>query len=152
MYPSFIHDITEIFARDLDVLADEVTQTKDENLWLTVPGINNSVGTLALHICGNLRYFVGAVIGEDGFIRNREAEFSNQPISKSEILSEINATKTAVKSALGKLNPSNLSKPMRETPPQHMGRSVGFFLIQLSCHFSRHRGQLDYLRRMLSAR
>jgi hypothetical protein len=39
---------------------------------------------------------------------------------------------------------------MPVTPPQHKGRTIGYFLIQLVAHFQRHRGQLNYLRRMLS--
>ena len=49
-----------------------------------------------------------------------------------------------------RISSDTLDDHMPEPPPQHTGRSIRFFLLQLSCHFSRHSGQLDYLRRMLS--
>ena len=147
---SFIADISEIFIRDLNVLAEEVQQTPEKNLWRIVPGINNSIGTLAIHLCGNLRHFIGAVIGKDGYQRNREAEFSGTQIPLEELLKEIFTTRDAVENAFKILTPEQLEEVMPDTPPQHKGRTIGFFLIQLSCHLSRHRGQLDYLRRILS--
>ena len=58
-------------------------------------------------------------------------------------------TLTWLKNALNKLTSEQLLDPMPDTPPQHKGRSIQFFLIQLSCHLSRHTGQLNYLRRIL---
>ena len=46
----------------------------------------------------------------------------------------------------------DLEMEMPDPPPHHVGKSVGFFLIQLTCHLSRHRGQLDYLRRISKER
>jgi len=143
-------DIGQILVRDLGTMAEEVLSTPPMLLWQTVPGINNSVGTLAWHICGNLRHFIGAVLGEDGYVRRREAEFTVTNLTHEELVEEIKATAAAVDAALRDLNPQRLAEPMSDTPPHHKGRSIGYFLIQLVAHFQRHRGQLDYLRRILS--
>jgi uncharacterized damage-inducible protein DinB len=143
-------DVAQILSRDLSAMADEVRATPDELLWKGLPGITNSVGTLAYHLCGNLQHFIGAVLGNSGYVRRREEEFNRHDLSKEELLQEIAVTIQAVTSALSSLTQDDLSKEMPDTPPQHKGRTVGYFLIQLCCHFSRHRGQLDYLRRMLS--
>lgn len=45
------------FAREIELFPD------DDQIWQTLPGISNSAGTLALHVCGNLQHFVGAVLG-----------------------------------------------------------------------------------------
>lgn len=149
MNHEFLSDIRHIILRDLRVVRDEVDITPDGNLWRTMPGITNSVGTLALHLCGNLRHFIGANLAKDGYMRDRESEFSKRNLSKSELLQVLDDSINAIAAALDKLDPDALDQPMPDPPPQHVGRTVRFFLIQLSCHLSRHTGQLNYLRRML---
>ncbi len=50
---------------------------------------------------------------------------------------------------MGKITKWN--DPMPDPPEQHKGRTIAFFLVQLCCHLSRHRGQLNYIRRILEA-
>lgn len=144
-------DIAHILTRDLGTLSEEVQHTPDELLWTTAPGITNSVGTLALHLCGNLRHFIGNILGHSGYVRDRDAEFAHLPISKSALLHEIEQTKEEINKALLQLSAEDLSREMPDTPPHHKGRSVGYFLVQLCCHFARHSGQLNYLRRIVDA-
>ena len=149
MENAFISDISEIFQRDLEAVINEVNQISEENLWKSHPGIINSVGTISYHLCGNLSYFIGKVLGNDGYIRDKNKEFEPQYFSKEILIQEIRYTQISVKNALNKLTSEQLLDPMPDTPPQHKGRSIQFFLIQLSCHLSRHTGQLNYLRRIL---
>jgi len=65
--PSFIEDMRHIILRDVAVLLDELEQIPEELLWETLPGVQNSAGTLILHLCGNLRHFIGAVLASDGY-------------------------------------------------------------------------------------
>lgn len=145
-------DVREILLRDLQALAEEVVQTPEEHLWEKLEGMPNPVGTLAWHLCGNLRHFVGAGLGADGYLRSRDAEFSLRGLGRQDLLDEIEATRRAVDAALRDLPAERLAEPMPITPPQHEGRTVGFFLVQLCCHLSRHRGQLNAVRRALAAR
>ncbi|MFN5879748.1 MAG: DinB family protein [Flavobacteriales bacterium] len=144
-----IQDVREIILRDLQDLETEVNDTSDHNLWRSVPGITNSVGTLAFHLCGNLRHFIGAVLGKDGYLRMREEEFSRKDLTKEELIREISSTRQAVERALSSLSETQLTEEMPDTPPQHKGRTVGFFLLHWVCHLTTHRGQLNYLRRIL---
>lgn len=143
--------VRHILTRDLEALATEVEATPDGDLWRTMPGILNSVGTIAVHLCGNLRHFIGHEIGGDDYVRQREAEFSGTPKPKAEVIAEIARAREAVDGTLSALDPARLADEMPSPPPHHAGRSIGFFLIQLSCHLSRHTGQANYLRRMLAA-
>lgn len=149
---SFLKDTEEIIVRDLGVMKDEIRSTSPDLLWHSETGIINSVGTLSYHICGNLRHFIGAVLGKDGYQRNREDEFSNHSLSQEELVTVIDQTIESVKAAFTQLTEQDLEREMPDTPPQHKGRTIGFFLIQLCCHLSRHRGQLDYLRRIAAAK
>jgi uncharacterized damage-inducible protein DinB len=150
MEHNLTEDIREIILRDLADMASEVEAVPEEHLWTAVPGIINPVGTLSHHLCGNLRHFVGAVLGNDGYARDRADEFDARDLTKNALLDEIQATIEAVNKALSSFDPARLSEPMPDTPPQHKGRTIGFFLVQLCCHLSRHRGQLNYLRRILA--
>ena len=146
-----LESLRHILTRDLQVLANEVLATPDDALWSTIDGVTNSVGTLSVHLCGNLRHFVGHLLGKDGYIRNRDMEFAGTPIPKQEVLLEIENTRAAVDQALLHLDPDILDDPMPSPPAHHEGRSVRFFLMQLTCHLSRHSGQVNYLRRVLTA-
>lgn len=147
----FITDVKHIILRDVGVLIDELDHIPEEKLWRTLPGITNSAGTLVVHLCGNLRHFIGAILGKDGYMRDRDREFSGEPISKKEVYHMVRVTLLALEQAFDKLRPEMLELEMPGTPPHHKGKSVGFFLMQLSTHLSRHTGQLNYLRRILGA-
>lgn len=141
--------IAEILDRDLKKLSDEIQGYADEaQIWKVADGIANSAGNLTLHMCGNLRHFIGATLGGDGYVRNREAEFSSKHISRQKLLSEIEHTKQAVSKALKDLNDEALKK---DYPLNVLGemRTTEFFLIHLVAHFNYHLGQVNYHRRLV---
>jgi hypothetical protein len=143
--------VSEILCRDLRSVAEEVEATPEQDLWSVPAGVINPVGTLAFHVCGNLRHFVGALLGGDGYVRDREAEFTPGQVTKEALLAELSAAGAAVSAGLEGLSPERLAEPMPGAPAQHQGKSVEFFLIQLCCHLAWHRGQLNYVRRILEA-
>lgn len=147
---SLINDTRTIIIRELNSMFQELEEMPEEHLWLSLPGIINPVGSLSHHICGNLKHFIGEKLGQDGYIRNIEDEFKNHHLTKEELLAEIKSTISAVNTSLEKLSNERIHERMPSPPPQHEGRSIGFFLIQLCCHLSRHKGQLNYIRRILA--
>ncbi|CAN5436228.1 hypothetical protein BH11BAC1_BH11BAC1_03180 [soil metagenome] len=144
-----INSIQEILERDLKKFSDEIQQYKDEALiWKTVNGISNSAGNLCLHICGNLRHFIGVTLGSDGYIRNREAEFALKNIPKDKLLAEIEVTIQSVKNTLTALDPEIMKK---NYPLEVLGKitSTEYFLIHLIAHLDYHLGQINYHRRLV---
>ena len=76
-----IETLTKLFLRDLEKLKTEITSFKDEkNIWKISGDIKNSAGNLCLHICGNLQHFIGATLGNSGYIRKRDEEFSRKNV------------------------------------------------------------------------
>jgi len=141
--------LTELYERDLNKLRDEIAQYTDENdLWKTSDGISNSAGNLCLHLTGNLKHFFGAVIGGTGYVRDRDAEFANKNISRSEMLADIDATRNVVLSTLAGLTEEDLDKPY---PIEVFGQpmTTGYFVTHLATHFNYHLGQINYHRRLL---
>lgn len=142
--------ISQILVRDLRSFAADVASMDESDLWRTLPGVNNPVGNLAWHLCGNLRHFIGTQLGGDDYQRQIASEFTARP-SKEELLREMEITAETVERVLTSLPMERLQEKMPNPPPQHSGRSVAYFLVQLVAHFQRHQGQADYLRRLLQA-
>ena len=86
----FVAAAGAILDRDLRTLRRELEAYPDETrLWQTVPGMANTAGTLALHLVGNLRFFVGGTLGDTGYVRNRPAEFSRRDVPRRDLIEEI---------------------------------------------------------------
>lgn len=83
-------DLRVLLVRELKAFEREVEMFPDDELvWKTVPGVTNSAGNLALHVCGNLQHFVGRVLGDTNYVRDRELEFSRSSGSRAELAREI---------------------------------------------------------------
>ncbi len=141
--------LIQLFERDLTKLIKELEAYKIESsMWLLTDTINNSAGNLALHIVGNLNAFIGAEIGNTGYIRQRELEFSLKDIPRSEIILDIQETSTMIKNTLSTISDEDLQK---EYPKVIFKKPMAteFFLIHLSTHLTYHLGQINYHRRLL---
>jgi len=142
--------IAAAFARDLKSLKREIAAYPDErDLWKSVPGIVNPGGNLALHLAGNIRYFVGAVLGSNGYIRDRNAEFTRKDVPRAEVLTDIEAALASVQKGLARVTEGDLEKPYPQ-PIAGQSLTVGDTLLHLVTHLTYHLGQIDYHRRMVT--
>jgi len=141
--------LIQLFQRDLEKLKTEITSYNDKNkMWEVKGKISNSAGNLCLHVCGNLQHFIGAVLGNSGYGRNREAEFNKKNVPVDEIIKEIDQTLLIVKKTLSELD----EKRLKEIYPINVfgyEMTTGFFLTHLTTHLSYHLGQINYHRRLL---
>ena len=141
--------LDKIFERDLLKLEEEIKlYPSEESLWKISGEIKNSGGNLCLHLCGNLQYFIGAILGGTDYRRNRDLEFAGRDIPKKELILEIQKTKKTVKVTLEKIDVFLLEQ---EYPIQVFAYSMTttFFLIHLASHLNYHLGQVNYHRRLL---
>jgi uncharacterized damage-inducible protein DinB len=131
------------FSRELELFQDEAL------IWATAAGISNAVGTLTLHVCGNLQHYVGAVLGNTGYVRDRDLEFSARDISRSLLQANLAKTTEVVRTVLAGLSDQSL----KEDYPDVLGGlrvPTGLFLLHLATHLAYHSGQAGYLRRVLT--
>lgn len=57
-------DLANIYGRELDRLADEITAYEnDTDLWTTMGAQKNPPGSLALHTVGALMHFISGALG-----------------------------------------------------------------------------------------
>ena len=145
-----INSLTELFTRDLTKLKAEINAYSDESkLWMTAKEINNSAGNLCLHLVGNLKHFLGATLGNTGFVRDRDAEFTQKDVPRAELVKGIDEAIAAVKTTLASLDEQNLAKPYPIDFLKKQG-STAFYLLHFSSHLNYHLGQINYHRRLLS--
>lgn len=145
-----LDDLRTIFTRDLDALAREIEAYPHEtDLWTLPGGVPNSAGTLALHMAGNLHHYIGAAIGGCGYVRDREAEFGDRGVPRTELLVKIGAARDAVDAALAGMDPSALEAPFPGKLP-YGDLTAGRFLLHLAVHCGYHLGQVDYHRRIVT--
>lgn len=142
--------LSQLFERDLDKLKQEiVSYTNEDDVWIIKDGIANSSGNLCLHLVGNLKHYVGKILGGIAYERNRDREFTDKNIPVSNLIAAIDETKQAVLQALASLNEEDLEKVY---PLQPLGYEMitADFLIHLYGHLNYHLGQVNYHRRLLN--
>ena len=101
---------------------------------------NEFARDVALHVAGNLRHFVGTVLGGTGYVRQRELEFSRREGSRSEVAAELEAAMREVELGLRALTEATQAAPYAQVvvgvqPP------TGRWLLHLVTHTAFHLGQ-----------
>ncbi len=144
-----IKSFANLFLRDIEKLKTEISSFKDENnIWKISGDIKNSAGNLCLHICGNFQHFIGAVLGNSAYVRNRETEFSRKNVPIRELVAELELTTRVVEKTLNEL----VADKLKEIYPINVfgyEMTTEYFLIHLTTHLNYHLGQINYHRRLL---
>ncbi len=137
------------FQRGLQQVSAELKQYKNPAAcWQTAPGISNPAGNLALHLAGNLQHFIGALLGQSGYQRNRELEFSAREVPLEQINRELEHAGKAIDQVLGNMTEAQLSANY-PVPFQEKTVQVDYMLLHLLAHLQYHLGQINYHRRLL---
>ena len=143
-----------LFQRDLNKLKTEIkTYQKEENIWKVTENITNCGGNLCLHLIGNLNHFIGTLIGETGYVRQRALEFSQKDVPREKLIKMVEDTAVMIDTVLSNLTEADLLKvyPIsvfkEDIYPEKM--TTGFFLVHLTTHLTYHLGQINYHRRLL---
>lgn len=151
-------DLPQTIAEDLAAYYEFVrTQThrwvdplSDEQIWRRPFAHGNTVGHLLLHMTGNLSYYIGARVAENGYVRDREREFTeSEHPDKTEVLAAFDRAIAVVQETIRRQSSQDWLKPYSaEREPEAAER----FHIFLRCagHAYHHVGQLIYLSRELT--
>ncbi|RXM52296.1 MULTISPECIES: DinB family protein [unclassified Chryseobacterium] len=144
-----IESLKTLYSRDLNKLKAEIeAYQNEENLWITDKNISNSAGNLCLHLVGNLNHFIGEQLGNTGYVRERDLEFSLKNVPRAELIEKVEATEIMVNSVLSQLSEEDLKKVYSRMPSEDK-MSTTHFLIHLIAHLDYHLGQINYHRRLL---
>jgi hypothetical protein len=144
-------EIAALIKRDLSTLLRHVEAfPSDEMLWQLVPGVANSAGNLILHLEGNLREYVGRQLGNIPYTRDRDGEFGMKSVGKNDLVRRLEGLVGMIPAVITSLSPAQLESMYPEAVLERE-LTVHGFLVHLYGHLGWHMGQIDYLRRVLTA-
>jgi len=144
------NELAALYARDLTRLVQELRAYPDTaSLWKTVPGVTNAAGSLALHLEGNLREYIGRQLGSIAYTRQRPLEFSTRGVEQSELIARLESVREMVPRVVAALSHGQLDATYPE-PVLGQPTTTRQFLIHLAGHLNYHLGQVDYLRRVIT--
>lgn len=119
----------------------------EEQFWRKPIDPGNSFGHLVLHLTGNLRHFAGARLGNTGYVRDREREFTEpNPPTKAVAMTQLDDAVAEYRRVVTNLGAERLVSPHPDA--DKMG-SVVNGLVRLVAHFALHRGQMSYISRLV---
>jgi len=145
LFLTFSHDRLKLFHSRI---ADCLGRLSDEQIWMRGSENENSIGNLVLHLCGNVRQWIGS--GALGLpdARDRQAEFDARGgSSKAELLARLEATMQQALEGIRTLPPSRLGERITV---QNTDTTVLQAIYQVVEHFSGHTGQIIFATKMLT--
>ncbi len=145
---SFYNDlfITEIRRRLFDEsfprLRKCLSELSESEIWHQTNKNSNSVGNLALHLCGNVRQWIISGLGKEKDERIRDLEFSvERQISTPQLIALIDQIE---KDAARIIDQCTIASMMAIHPVQIYQETGIAILIHVVEHFSYHVGQITY--------
>ena|SRR5580658_674896 len=126
-------------------IEDCVLRLDSDQVW---QGPQNSVGNLVLHLCGNVRQWIGSSIGGAPDVREREREFAvSSRMGTQELLLLLNGTVGDAVAILEGLAPDRLTERVATQDGERFALEV---IYQVVGHFQQHAGQIIFATKLLT--
>ena len=129
-------------------IEDCLARLTPEQIWTRNSENENAVGNLVLHLCGNVRQWIGSGVGGLADHRQRDSEFDARGEKTPAELSEL--LKTTVAQAAGIIREVPASRLTERILPQGYDVTVLEAIAHVVEHFSHHTGQIILLTKMLT--
>jgi hypothetical protein len=137
----------QMAVREIERYASELIELieplSEDQLWSKGCGIPNSIGTLARHLTGNLNHYFGAGILKNGYVRERDKEFTETGLSNARVISDLWDAVRVAKEAVGAIDEAQLDRPYR-SPCGEEYESLAYHIIRLATHMVLHCGEANY--------
>lgn len=140
--------LIDLYTREIDKLKNEMLNFEsDELLWKAPESNIMAAGNICLLIAGSLQHYIGNIIGDSGYFRNKEAEMKARNVSRERLLEEIDNMKQIVVDTLEQMSKTELQKAF---PTNEFEEPVTteFYLIHLLKNVGFHMGQITLLRQL----
>jgi uncharacterized damage-inducible protein DinB len=149
LHAALLHEVEHrLFEESLPRIIECLDKLTNEQIWWRPNETSNSIGNLILHLCGNVRQWIGTGLGNMPDARKRQTEFDERRVIEREILvSELLSTMMMARSII-----SNVTIPdlLMSRPVQTFNETGLTILIHVTEHFSYHTGQIAYITKMLT--
>jgi uncharacterized damage-inducible protein DinB len=149
-------DVARLFldcaARRLELhasrIADCLGRLTPDELWAREGEHENAIGNLVLHLCGNVRQWIGAGIAGEPDVRVRDREFSARDgPSGAELKDRLASVVAAALPVIRGLTPERLAEPLTV---QAYRVTVLEGVYHVVDHFAQHTGQILFATKRLT--
>jgi uncharacterized damage-inducible protein DinB len=119
--------------------------TDDDLYWRPFPSAN-SLQTIVLHLCGNVRQWIMHGVGGQADVRKRPQEFEDQqPLTKAELLGQLSKTVADADAVLSKFDNGRLTESRNV---QGFDSNLLSVIYDCVSHFVGHTHQIVYITRL----
>ncbi len=137
----------DVSARDLMQLRDRIVtcleKLNDEQVWMRGGDHENAIGNLVLHLCGNVRQWIGSAVGGKPDIRVRDREFQARgDVSPADLAERITAVVDDAVAVIRRLDEAALLKTVTVQKYTVTGLEAIAHVLE---HFGQHTGQIILL-------
>ena len=145
---TIINGLTRSYQDSVDAAVEIGEGLSEEEFWTKPYPYGNSIGHLVLHVTGNLSYYIGAVIAETGYVRDRPREFTEpNPPPKEEALRRLrDAVDIVVATLRSQTDESWSLLYTADNAPDIVDTRFDMFL-RCATHFEHHVGEMVYMKR-----
>lgn len=138
--------LIDLYNREIDRLKKEIASFEsDDLLWKSSEMAIPPAGNLCLFVTGTLQHYIGNMIGDSGYIRNKEAEMKARNLSRERIMEEVENMRQTVVDTLEQVSKSELQKVF-PTNEFEDAVTTEYYLIHLLRTLSFYLGQISVLR------
>ena len=144
----FLRISTEKLRRSGSRIEDCVRRLNYDQIWTRNADNVNSVGNLVLHLCGNVRQWIGFGIGDLADQRDRNSEFAARGgLEPAELIERARKTVSEAIDIIGKFDGARL---MEKVTIQNYEVTKMEAIYQVVEHFAQHTGQIIFVTKMLT--
>jgi hypothetical protein len=130
------------FGKRVGALSENLSE---QEFWTKPYPYGNGVGHLALHIIGNLNYYIGAHVAQTGYVRDRDREFTeDDPPPKEEVLRRLDEVVEMVVKTLEAQTKDSWGAGYNAIGMESANDRFMMFL-RCAAHFQHHIGQMIYI-------
>jgi len=146
---ALLHEVEHrLFDESLPRILNCLDKLTNDQIWWRPNESSNSIGNLILHLCGNVRQWIGTGLGNLPDNRKRQTEFDERRVIDREVLvSELLSTMMMARSIISNVPVNDL---LASRPVQTFKETGLTILIHVTEHFSYHTGQIAYITKFLS--
>jgi uncharacterized damage-inducible protein DinB len=131
-----------------DRIQDCLGRLTYDQIWLRNSDNANSVGNLVLHLCGNVRQWIGYGVGGQPDLRDRDSEFAARGgLQPAELSQRLRAVISDAASIIRNLAPERLAETRTI---QKYDVTVMEAVLHVVEHFSQHTGQIIFATKLLT--
>ena len=124
-----------------------VNQLSDEQVWWRPDELQNSIGNLILHLCGNVRQWIISGLGGEQDVRNRSQEFSERRATpKADLVGQLEMVVAEATKVLSVVTASELLRVQRIQGFDETGMAAIFSTVP---HFRGHTQEIVHMTRSL---